>query len=252
MNDDLKDALVTRLTAFGDDELLLGHRDSEWTGHGPLLEEDIALANLAQDEIGHAVLWYGLRAELDGIDPDDLAFARSPEAFLSCDLVELPRGDWAFTLLRQFLFDTYEAELLTRLARSSHQPLSEAAAKARNEELFHLRHTGLWVQRLGLGTAESSRRSREALDVLWPLFGSLLAPLPGDGALAAAGVLPEWDGLPMSVLARARSALAAVELDPGPDPDVTASDRMVDTEHRRELLDTMQEVARADPEAVAW
>jgi ring-1,2-phenylacetyl-CoA epoxidase subunit PaaC len=250
---EVRDALIDRLTAMADDELLLGHRDSEWTGHGPLLEEDIALANLAQDEIGHALLWYGLRAELDGSDPDDLAFRRDPGGFRSCLLVELPRGDWAFTMLRQFLFDCYEAEALPRLARSSHAPLAEAAAKALREELFHLRHAGLWARRLGLGTAESRSRALAALSELWPALGGLLAPLPGDGLLAAEGVLPDWDALPAATLRRAREALAAASLDPGPDPARRdAADRGAASAHRVELLATMQSVARADPEALAW
>lgn len=246
-------ALIARLTAMGDDELLLGHRNSEWTGHGPMLEEDIALSNLAQDEIGHAVLWYGLRAELDGSDPDDLAFRRDASGFLSCAFVELPRGDWAFTMLRQFLFDCYEAEALPRLERSGHRPLAAAAAKARREELFHLRHTGLWVKRLGLGTDESRRRSVAALSVLWDDFGGLLAPLPGDGLLVEAGVLPDWSSLAAAVVSRVRSALAAADLDPGSDPVVPPlARRETASEARTELLGTMQEVARADPEAVTW
>ncbi|HZW27842.1 MAG TPA: 1,2-phenylacetyl-CoA epoxidase subunit PaaC [Trueperaceae bacterium] len=246
-------ALIARLTAMGDDELLLGHRDSEWTGHGPLLEEDIALANLAQDEIGHAVLWYGLRQALDGSVPDDLAFRRDPEDFRSCLLVELPRGDWAFTMLRQFLFDCYEAEALPRLARSSYAPLAEAAAKALREELFHLRHAGLWVQRLGLGTEESRSRAVAALERLWPELGGLLTPLPGDLLLAAERVLPDWDTLTAATVGRARQALAAASLDPGHDPEVPeASGREVASPHRVELLATMQSVARSDPEAVAW
>src|SRR5690606_27415896 len=138
--------------------------------------------------IGHALLWYTLRAELDGSDPDDLAFRREPADFRSCRLVELPRGDWAFTMLRQFLFDCYEAEALPRLSRSAYGPLAASAAKAVREELFHLRHTGLWVKRLGLGTEESRSRSLAALDVLWRELGCLLAPLEEDAVLADAGI----------------------------------------------------------------
>lgn len=249
----LRDALVARLTALADDELLLGHRDSEWTSHGPLLEEDIAISNLAQDEIGHAVLWYEVRARLDGSDPNDLAFHRDPEGFRSCLLVEMPRGDWAFTMLRQFLFDCYEAEALPRLARSPYPPLAEAAAKAHREELFHLRHAGLWVRRLGLGTEESRSRALAALGVLWPEVGGLLAPLPTDADLVAAGYLPDWEALPGAVVARARAALGAADLDPGRDPvvpAVNARDRV--SPQRAELLATLQSVARADPEAVVW
>src|SRR5215471_16608308 len=141
-------ALPTYLLALADDELLLGHRDSEWTGHAPILEEDIAFANLAQDEIGHAALWYGLLRNLDGSDPDRLIFFREPGAFRNAQLVELPKGDWAFSMLRQYLFDAAESVRLPLLAVSTHRPLAEAAAKIRPEELYHLRHTQAWIQRL--------------------------------------------------------------------------------------------------------
>lgn len=254
---EVRAALVERLTALADDELVLGHRDAEWTGHAPILEEDIAIANVAQDEIGHAVLWYGLVQELTGQDPDQLAFFRGAHEFRSSALVERPRGDWAFTMLRQYLFDTYEAELTPRLARSTYTPVSEVAAKVNREELFHLRHSALWVERLAFGTVESKRRLQAALDELWPLMPQLLAALPGDALLASEGMYPDPAELASAVLTRLESELVRLELTlaapattgaPGAaSPRTERSDGMLAA-----LLTEMQSVARADPAAESW
>ncbi len=253
----VRNALIDRLTAMADDELVLGHRDAEWTGHGPILEEDIALANLAQDEIGHATLWYGLRTELDGSDADRLVYFRDADGYRNAWLVEQPRGDWAFTMLRQFLFDGYEAELLARLQRSAYAPLAAAATKALREELFHLRHSGLWIERLARGTTESRARLDAAVRTLWPLMRQLLAPLPGDAVLVAAGIWPDPSELASAVVARAVAALAAAGVAlpdlpgglawlPGSDPRATHPGGLA------EMLATMQAVARADPDATGW
>ncbi|MFA5550936.1 MAG: 1,2-phenylacetyl-CoA epoxidase subunit PaaC [Trueperaceae bacterium] len=247
-------ALVERLTALADDELVLGHRNAEWTGHAPILEEDIAIANVAQDEIGHAVLWYGLVQELTGQDPDRLAFFRGANEYRSSALVELPRGDWAFTMLRQYLFDTYEAELLPRLMRSAYTPVSEVAAKVNREELFHLRHSALWVERLAFGTEESKSRLQSALNELWPLVPQLLAPLEGDALLAADGIYPDPAELAAAVLGRLRTELNRLELTlpalPAPPAAGARSDR--GEGHLAALLAEMQSVARADPAAESW
>lgn len=247
----LRDALVAKLTALADDELLLAHRNSEWIGHAPILEEDIALANVAQDELGHAHLWLNLRAELDGSDPDALAFRRDPRDFRSARLVELPRGDWAFTLVRQFLFDVYEAVWLGAAQHSAHTPLREVAAKMLREERFHVQHTKLWAERLGLGTEESNRRAQAALDVLWPLTAQLFAPIPGEADLVAAGIVPDlaplraaWEGL---VAPHLRASGLRV-----PDAPAPALDRAEVGEDRVALLREMQTVARADEAAAVW
>ncbi len=249
-------ALIERLTALADDELVLGHRDSEWTGHGPILEEDIAIANVAQDEIGHAVLWYELVQQLDGSDPDELAFFREAADFRSAALVEQPKGDWAFTMLRQFLFDSYEAELLPRLMRSNYTPIAEVAAKVNREELFHLRHSALWLERLAHGTNESRRRLGAALDTLWPLLPQLLAPLPGDAVLASAGIYPATAELEAAVMGRITAALEQVDV--APSTTDAAQREAQGTRHHRSgglltaLLAEMQSVARNDPQAESW
>ncbi|MCL4257815.1 MAG: phenylacetate-CoA oxygenase subunit PaaC [Anaerolineales bacterium] len=173
-------ALSGYLIALADDELILGHRDSEWTGHAPILEEDIAFANLALDEIGHAKLWYELAADLLGEDkttyPDKLVYFREPAQFRNMQLVELPKGDWAFSTLRQYLFDAFEALRLEALSQSSYTPLAEIAARIRTEELYHLRHSQAWVPRLGLGTQDSPHAGRA---------GCLVAVCAGAGRAAA-------------------------------------------------------------------
>lgn len=252
MEPQVRDALSERLLAMGDDELILAHRNSEWTGHAPILEEDIAFANIALDELGHASIWYGLRCAMTGEDADRLVFFRNPGQYRNVQLVELPRGDWAFSMLRQYLFDAAESVTLGRLRASAHRPLAEAATKIATEELYHLRHTGLWLRRLGLGTEESHARTQAALDVLWPYARQLFVPLPGDEALVAAGIISDAALLQREWEARARPFLAECNLavlDEAPARrDIPRTEH---TEHLMTLLSEMQAVARMDPEA-AW
>jgi ring-1,2-phenylacetyl-CoA epoxidase subunit PaaC len=251
MDERLQRALVVRLTALGDDELILSHRNAEWTGHAPILEEDIALANLAQDELGHAMVWYELRAALDGSDPDRVVYFRSPSEYRNAPLVELPRGDWALTMLRQFLFDAYERVLLERLEGSCYTPLAEASAKIRREERFHLQHSHAWVARLGLGTEESHRRMQEALEVLWPHTEALFIPLAEDELLVEAGFFPD-----AAALKELWSALVEPHLEASglslPEPRRVPFGRTRHTEHLRTLLEELQAVARLEPETAIW
>lgn len=250
---ELRAALIEKLTALADDEIILAHRDGEWTGHAPILEEDIALANIAQDELGHATLFLELRRGLDGSDPDRLAFFRDAGEYRCARLVELPRGDWAFTMVRQYLFDVYEAVWLDAARLSAYPPLAEVAAKAVREEKFHLQHTALWVERLALGTEESRRRTQSALDGLWPHVGQLFAPLSGEADLVAAGLVPDpaavrrtWEGFVLPHLT-GKCGLSLPEVG----TDLPES-REVHTEHLAPLLAEMQSVARAVPGAEVW
>lgn len=248
MDDFRHTLLVNRLLALADDEVILGHRNAEWTGHAPILEEDIALANLAQDEIGHAMLFYGLVEALTGDEPDALAMFRDADGFRNVQLVELPIGDWAFTMLRQYLFDAWEYVLYAALRDSTYPPLAEVTAKMQREELYHLRHTHIWVERLGLGTAESNRRMQAALDTLWPFAAQLFVPLPGEAALVAAGMVPDVATLRAPWDAVVRPHLAACGLTLPTAAPVTAA-RTAHTPHLTALLADMQSVARSDPEA---
>jgi ring-1,2-phenylacetyl-CoA epoxidase subunit PaaC len=237
---------------MGDDELILGHRASEWCGHAPILEEDIAFANLALDEIGHAALWYGALAGLAGEDPDRypdrLVFFRQPAQFRNAQLVELPNGDWAFTILRQYLFDAAELAALERLKESRYPPLAERAAKIWKEEIYHHRHTQAWATRLALGTEDSHRRMQNALDLAWPYTAQLFASLPGEGTLVEAGFCPPgeamraaWSEEVLPFLGKCELILPEVRGEPTP--------RDRHTDHFKELIAEMQSVAREEPEA---
>lgn len=245
-------ALVDYLLALADDELILAHRDSEWTGHAPILEEDIAFANIALDEMGHAQLWYQRLEGLTGQTPDQFAFFRDAPEYRCVQLVELPRGDWAFSMLRQLLFDSAEAVRLPALARSAWAPLAETATKIRTEEIYHLRHTQAWVRRLGLGTDESHRRLQAALDALWPYAQQLFVPLADEAALVSGGHVPastalrqEWDSLVLPVL-------HAAALDVPKEGTPITADRTQHTDHLPPLLAEMQGVARLEASGTEW
>ena len=250
MNQATQQVLTQKLLAMADDELILAHRNSEWIGHGPILEEDIALANIAQDELGHANIWYELRQALTGDEPDELVFFREVTEFHNVQLVELPHGDWAFTMLRQYLFDAYELLLLDKLQHSRYQPLAEACAKIRNEEIYHLRHTSSWVKRLGLGTEESNRRTQTALSELWRYAQQLFVPLPDESILVEAKIVPDMAEVREEWLRRVRPFLTQTHMGiPSSDTPHTFS-RSDHTPHLSTLLTDMQKVARLNREAI--
>jgi ring-1,2-phenylacetyl-CoA epoxidase subunit PaaC len=224
MHPHLTHALAELFLSLADDELILGHRNSEWAGHGPILEEDIAFANIALDEIGHAAIWYDLRCQLTGEETDQLVFLREARHYRNIQMVELPKGDWAFSMLRQFLFDLAEQVRLEVFAESPYQPLATAAAKIRTEERYHYRHTSAWVKRLGLGTEESHRRMQTALDQLWPYTLQLFAPWPQQELLLAEGVLPHPEALQSTYESRLFPALEEAGLSvPPPGTPAAAS-----------------------------
>jgi len=193
--DEPNKALSEYVLALADDELILGHRDSEWCGQAPILEEDIAFANIALDEFGHAGLWYGLYAGLTSQDsdttPDRMIYQRPAADFRCAPLVELPNGDWAFSMLRQYLFDAAEIARLTGLAGSSQPELTGIAEKVIKEERYHQRHTRAWIVRLGQGSTESHQRLQAALSILWPYTESLFNLCPAEAILAEAGLVPQ-------------------------------------------------------------
>jgi ring-1,2-phenylacetyl-CoA epoxidase subunit PaaC len=249
----MSEALVEYLLRLGDDRLVLGHRLSEWCGHAPIVEEDIALANLALDCIGQASQFLELAGELEGAgrDADALAFFRDPTQFRSCLLVEQPNGDFAQTIARQVLFDAAGADVLSQLAHSKHERLAAIAAKAANEVRYHVRHAREWWLRLGLGTEQSHSRLQAALDELWPYGQELVTPDEIDRELCAAGIGADLDA------ARARFAkdvdelIAAADLRRPADPRFPAAGgrRGKHGEHLDHLLSEMQSVARAHPGA---
>ncbi|HXB25276.1 MAG TPA: 1,2-phenylacetyl-CoA epoxidase subunit PaaC [Gemmatimonadaceae bacterium] len=176
---------------LADDRLVLGHRLSEWCGHAPILEEDIALANIALDLIGQANLFYGLAG-----DPDQLAYLRDAIDYQNALIVELPKGDFAFTIIRQFLFSAAALYQMEALSRSTNADLGGIAAKATKETRYHVRHAGDWVLKLGDGTDESHRRAQDALNALWRYTGELFLMDAVDETLIAERVVPRLDPAP--------------------------------------------------------
>ncbi|MCQ3929993.1 MAG: phenylacetate-CoA oxygenase subunit PaaI [Chloroflexi bacterium] len=251
MNPELKQALVDYLLAMADDELILGHRNSEWCGHAPILEEDIAFANIALDEIGHAIVWYELAADVLGEERDTYAnrkvYFRDAHEYQNAQMVELPKGDWAFTMLRQYLFDQFEMVRLEKLTQSSYAPLAEAAAKIRTEEMYHPRHTQAWVRRLGLGTDESHRRMQTALDELWPYALALFEASTRETLLIQAGYIPDTSILKATWLERVTIYLQETGLTMP--TNVVALSRTHHTEHLAALLSDLQQIARLDAHA---
>lgn len=188
---------------LADNALILGHRNSEWTGHGPILEQDIALSNIALDLIGQARNFYQYAAQMAEADTsllsnlslntssakeiteDTLAYLRDAHEFKNCLLAEQPNGHWGKTILRQFFFSTYQFYLYEQLQHSKDETLAAIAAKALKEVTYHLRWSAEWVIRLGDGTEESHARMQDAMDDLWKFTGELFTPAVYETELAA-------------------------------------------------------------------
>ncbi len=238
--------------SLADDALILGHRLSEWSGHAPMLEEDIALSNLALDLLGQARAFYTYACEVEGRgrDEDKLAYFREANAFRNCLLVEQPNGDFAATMLRQLFFAAFMHRYYEQLSGSKDPRLAEIAAKAVKEMAYHVRHSAEWVIRLGDGTTESQDRTVSALDDLWGYTGELFEMDAGERELVAAGIAPDraalkpaWDALIGKVLRDATVAL------PPPRAMQTGGRGGQHSEHLGHLLATMQVLARQHPDA---
>lgn len=255
MADADKAALFQFLLRMGDNTLILGHRVSEWCGHAPVLEEDIALANTALDLIGQTQLWLGYAAEVQdaGKTADDLAFLRDAWDFRNVLLVELPNGDFGRTMMRQFLFDAWASVILARLQKSSDQTVREIAEKAAKEVAYHVERSADTVVGLGDGTEESHARMQAALDYLYPYVGEFFIGDDIDAAMVAAGVAPdpanlraEYDALVGRVLAD-----ATLTVPDGKYAHQGGRTGRMHTEHLGHLLSTMQWLQRAYP-GCAW
>ena len=243
---------VEWLQRIGDNALILGHRVSEWCGHSPVLEEDIALANQALDLIGQCQFWLGLAGEVEGEgrSADNLAYLRDTAAFRNLLLVERPNGDFGQTLMRQFLFDAYHIELLRALKGSSDPRVAEIAAKAEKEVAYHLERSADLVIRLGDGTDESHQRMEKALKSLWQYTGEMFMDDAVDEAMAEAGIAPlpsslkaAWDRTVSEVLAEATLA------HPGESYQHQGGRKGVHSEHLGYILAEMQFLQRAYPNA---
>ncbi len=248
-----KESKITFLLRLADDRLILGQRVSEWCGHGPQLEEDLALANMALDLIGHASALYGYAAEIEneGHDEDHFAYFRDDYEFTNLQLCELPKGDFAFTIARQFLFSAFSYFQYERLKNSDDEQFSGMISKHLKEIKYHLRHSRDWVLRLGDGTEESHKRMQEAFDELWMYVDELFYMdevdeqlLESNFAVDSSEFRNEWKKLVEQTMEEATLTV--------PDWDqfmMSGSRTGMHTEHLGHMLAQMQFLRRSHPEA---
>lgn len=249
MNNAIKDLLFR----MADDELVLGHRNSEWTGLGPILEEDIAFSSIAQDQIGHAVANYTLLHEHFGEPlPDAIAFGRNEKQFFSSQFTELPIGDYAFSLMRHFLFDHAEMLRYELLTASSFSPLAALARKIKGELKYHVLHADLWVPKLGQGTEESRARMQTALNEAWPYALGMFEPSDFEEELVTNGVFAGELKLQEVWMEKIAPIIekAGLTIPQASEPKYGGR-HGYHSEYLQPLLDEMTEVYRLDP-AATW
>jgi len=251
------DLISTYIVHQADNALILGHRNSEWTGHGPILEQDIALSNIALDLIGQARNFYQLAAsritELSGdpVTEDDLAYLRDAAEFRNCILVEQPNGDWARTILRQFYFSTYQYLLYKELQLSQSPEIAAIAEKSIKETRYHVKWSSEWVIRLGHGTEESHSRMIDAMYILNPCIAELFiaSDFEYEAAGSGVGILPE--AIEMAWFEKVNKILMSAtlpELMPGKKTlPILSGKNGVHSEHLGHLLAEMQFLQRTYP-----
>lgn len=181
--------LVELLRSLADDEFVIGFSDSEWTGIGPLLEEDIAMSSISQDELGHAAAFFDLLGGLTGQDRDVLAYDREPEAYRHARLLDHGRGEWAMTIARRYLYESADAVRLDALVDGIWAPLADLVGKVRREERYHRMHIETWMDRLARTDGEPRDRLVTALHTLGPDAGTVFTPLTGETTLVASGLM---------------------------------------------------------------
>lgn len=241
-------ALVDSLLGRADDRLVLGHRLSEWCGHAPVLEEDLSLTNVALDLLGQAeslYTWLGVRQSPEQ-SADTLVFFRGVTQYRSLLLVEQPNGDFAATVVRQFLFDSYDLVWLAALAKhpECREELAAWVSSAQAETRYHRRHSAAWVRRLGDGTEESHGRSQAALDLLWTYTDEFFRPDASADKEAVAGMRAQWSADVAGVFEEATLAIPAL-----PPIPAAGGREGIHSEHLERLLAEMQSLARAHPGA---
>lgn len=237
--------IVRYILHLADDALILGHRNSEWTGHGPILEQDIALSNIALDLIGQSRNFYQLAASRlgDGKTEDDLAYLRGPNEFLNHLLSEQENGHWGTTILRQFFSSQHKSLLYQHLQKGNDSELAAIAEKSLKEVTYHLRWSGEWVIRLGLGTEESNSKMQDSLNHLWPYTAELYTPVEYEKTFIgdAGGFSEEWMNKTQSLLERARLVI------PAGTKMLYGGKTGSHTPHLTRLLDEMQHLQRTYP-----
>jgi len=248
------DAFVEYLLRLGDDRLVLGHRLSEWCGHAPILEEDIALANIALDLVGQGTMLLKLAGETEskGRSEDALAYFRDTVDYRNALICELPKGDFGVTIVRQFLVSVFSVLQWERLASSVNEQLAGIAAKALKECRYHVRHAGEWVIMLGDGTEESHVRAQTALDDLWRFTGELFLADDVDRSVAKEGLGVDPSQLETAWRSQVEDVVRRATLTMPGDVYMQRGGREGrHTEHLGHMLAEMQIVARSHPGA-SW
>jgi ring-1,2-phenylacetyl-CoA epoxidase subunit PaaC len=246
------EALKELLYKMADDQLILGHRNSEWTGIGPLLEEDIAFSSMAQDKLGHSQAIYKLLNQLGEAEPDMIAFHRKASSFKNCHLVELPIGEYDFSLMRHFLYDLAEKIRFEMLTESGYEPLAQVARKFLGELRYHELHAITWVKQLGTATEESISRLQASLEFALPYALGLFEPSPYESEIISSGIFEgeealkaRWHQKVKEVLAQTNLRLADITLV----TPVYGGRTGIHTNYLQPLLNEMTEVVLLDPTA---
>ena len=189
-----QEAVVSVLIGLADDELILGHRHSEWTGYAPHMEADIAFSSIAQDEIGHASAYYSLACEMTGDDPNNLALGRAADQYRNAQLVERENREWAYTLARHWMYDHADALRLETLEESSYDKLASLVRKIRREERYHLIHADMWMKRIARGPVEGRSKLMEAVGEVYAEAAGLFEAFPHEERAVYEGVMPVASG----------------------------------------------------------
>lgn len=245
-------ALENFLLRTADDQLIIAHRHSEWTGFGPLLEEDIAFSSIAQDKLGHAQALYTIAHEHCGLpNADALAFRRGEKDFLCCQFVELPNGEYDFSLIRHFLFDAAEYFRFLHLSSSTFEHLAQLATKIRGEVKYHLYHGRTWVVQLGAnGNDESKSRMQAALNFAWPFALGMFEQVSSDTNLVDEQVIQSEEELKRTWLEFVQGVFIEAGLSvPENSTAVFGGRSGFHTEYLQPLLSEMTEVIDIDPSA---
>ena len=244
----MQQALVTYALRLADDALIYGQRLSEWCSNAPTLEEDLALVNVVLDYIGRARMFYDYAGSISGVSQDDYAFTRDGREFTNLLICELPNGDFANTLMRQYLLDEFEALFLTALSDSDDTTLALIAQKSLKETTYHLRRSHEWVLRLGMGTCESHRRASAALDALWGYTPEMFVMDDIETGLAAENIAVDRLALLETWRENVDRTLQSAGLPvPADSWQVEGGRKGVHTEHLGHLLAEMQVMQRTYP-----
>ena len=246
------EAIKELLYKMADDLLIIGHRNSEWTGLGPILEEDIAFSSMAQDKIGQSQALFQLLHELGEQEPDTVAFTRNANQFHNSQFVELPNGDYDFSTMRHFLYDVADQLRFETLATSSYEPLAKVARKIKGEIKYHVFHGNTWITKLGASTEESHARMQTALNEAWNYALGMFESGAYEAQLIADGVFIGEEALKARWLEQVKVILDKATLTIPSESTwapVYGGRKGVHTEHLAPLVDEMSEVFRIDPSA---